>query len=545
MLQGTASFHGIKQIVDGTISIGHGPSPSVAELSIIPQLNFIGEGGTLAFHFDGGTVTFPDCKIDYNSLRRSSQGEMWRLKIFDRRWRWKDGAISGFYNLREEDGTIKVGTEKTPHELAALCFAAINEGGYSLAGLPNDAKPEVRWDYINPMEALAQLCDDFGCRIVLGLDNRVRICQVGIGAMLPLDGVVENSLTIDPPERPDSIVLVCGRDRYQHDFLLEAIGKDLDETIEPINDLSYKPAGGWDGLLPHWWDNVAAGKARRLALETVFRWYRVKVPFNLPFYGKIESLDQLAIESEQVATVIEDGIKRNRAALIKGVWFEWLLNKHTNTATLIDPDNPDDEYHRPFTVDMKNSIVKFAEPIYKNNSGIIPHSYGAATLRLRTACSVRDKGTLAWVRYVRGVNGGTSTFADFAGSRILQHDEIVLNVQPVFQGTAYKVLRAIDNLAAVKEESDYYLRAAEAEYNQAAPQSLVYMGLRNIELDGAIQQVVFNVGPIGATTMAARNTEILRRTIPYQRRREIEKQTAEMVKWQLVPPVYRGDGKPK
>ena len=523
MLQGTASFPGVNSIVDATISIGHGPSPSVATLTIAPQLNFIGEGGTLAFHFDGGTVAFPDCKIDYNSLQRNEQGEVWLLSIFDRRWKWKFGFISGFYNLREEDGSIKVGTEKTPHELAVLCFEAIKEGGYNLAGLPNDAKPEVQWDYDNPMEALAQLCDDLGCRIVLGLDNRVRICQVGVGATLSLEGVLENSLTIDLPERPDVIAVVTGPTRHQADFLLEAVGEDTDRKIKPIANLSYKPAAGWASEIPPFFDNVLTEKgerAHRLAQKTVYRWYRVVVPAVVPGYETVDSLDRLEFESVQVQTVTEDGRKRSRPAIIKGIWFEWKLGTDANVASTINPDDPDDEYPRSFSVDAAKGLVKFSQPIYANSSGTVPHIYVAATLRLRVACTVRRKNTLAWRRYLghREIGGGFNT-----PTRIVRHDEIVLNLYPQYNAN-YGVIRMMDNLQAVKDESSYYLDGIEAEYNQTTPQSLVYAGLRAIELDGAIQQVVFNVGPMGATTMAARNTEIWHRTIPYKERRRIELQ---------------------
>ena len=522
MLQGIATFPGVNSIVEATISIGHGPSPSVATLTIAPQLGFIGEGGTLVFHFDK-PIFFRDCKIDYNSLQRNNQGEVWRLSIFDRRWKWKFGWISGYYNLREEDGnSIKAGTEKTPHELAKLCFEAISEGGYNLSGLPNDARPEVQWDYDNPMESLARMCDDLGCRIVLGLHNQVRICQVGVGSTLPLDGVLENALTIDPPERPDSISVLCDRTRHQADFLLEAVGEDTDGTIKAIANLSYVPAAGWASEIPPFFDNVLTEKgerAHRLAQQTVYRWYRITVPVDVPGYGRVDDLDRLELEPVQVQTVIEDGKKRSRPAIIKGVWFEWKLGSDANVASTIDPDNPNDEYHRAFTVDAEKGLVKFSEPIYANSSGTVPHIYVAATLRLRTACMVRDKNTLAWRKYsvVRNL-GGTGPF-----TRIVRHDELVLNLYPKYNAN-FGVIGMVDNLQAVQRECNYYLDGIEAEYNQVEPQSLVYAGLRYIEPDGAIQQVVFNVGPRGATTMAARNNEILHRTIPYKQRRRIETQ---------------------
>ncbi|KKN80841.1 hypothetical protein LCGC14_0326480 [marine sediment metagenome] len=550
MLQGTCTFPGIESIVEATISFVHGISASVATLTIKPQLNFIGEGGTLTFLFGDEKVDFPDCKIDYSSLQRNNQGEVWRLSIFDRRWKWKWGKISGFYNTREDDGSLKVGFEKTPHQLAELCFAAIGETGFSLAEMPNDAEPEIEWEYDSPMEALAQICDDLGCRIVLGLDNRVKIWKTGQGSALPLDGVLENSLTIDPPERPDSIAIICGRTRFQVDFPMLAVGKDLDGTIKPIASLSYIPVGGWGTADLLSFENVHiqfGWAAQVLALETVFRWYQVNVRAGLKVPGfddKIFHLDRLDIEEQQVLTKVEDGVLRNRPALVYGIWEPGYGPPYTNVASVLTPHSTDTEevgaYRREHQFDAETNVVKFSERVYRNTTtGKI--TAGDAQLRLRAACNVRADDTWAWIHFVRtenlGGNFGTKT-------RYVSHDELVHNLVPKY-GPNYQVEGfLVDNLQEIASEADHYLDGLKREYEQTLPQSIVYMGLRPIELDGAIQQIIFTVGKQFATTMVTRNMEVLHRTLSYRERRRVEKQVAanklqRKVKKQLRRPKFR------
>ena len=125
-----------------------------------------------------------------------------------------------------------INTERTPKELATLCLnTAMNETGFVLDGLPDLVRPTVMWDYENPANALQALCDDLGCRIFLGLDNKVHIkCKAGVGEALPTDGILRPSFTIDPPDMPDTIAVACAGTRHQLDLQLESVALD-----NPIN----------------------------------------------------------------------------------------------------------------------------------------------------------------------------------------------------------------------------------------------------------------------------------------------------------------------
>ena len=474
--------------------------------------------GDLEFTFDDVTVTFKDCKVDRNSLRWDRRGQVWELAIFDRRWKWSMGAISGHYNLRNDDGSIKDGTAKTPQQLAQFCLDAIGEQGADLGDLPVDPRPEVTWDHDAPMEALARLCQSLGCLVVLQLDNKVAIRQAGQGAELPEDGVLENSLTIDLPEKPSALGIACGPDVFQHDFSLEAVGQEADGTIVPVDSLSYKPAGGWEAVFkesPNFTD-IADEDDHDLAQQTVYRWYRIVTPFWLPGFGNVWSLDQIKpMRNEQVKVVWQDGKKQNRPPIVYGIFYnESDAPPYDNSqAALVGP--PDDKgpnvYRKSFSLDTSRCLVVFSEPVYANvnAAGANDISCTAATLNLRASCNARDSTTFSLSRYERskiiGQPGNTPT-------KFYRHDEIA---RTYIDGL-------VTNGATVDTACDHYLDGAEKEFEITTPQSIVYPGLRKIELDGAIAQLMLSVGRQGATTRAARNDEAILWTRPFREPRWME-----------------------
>ena len=519
MLQGKCSFPGIQQIVEASISFVHGISPSVAVVTIAPQRNFIGEGGDLVFSFNGTESRFKDCKIDQNSFERTAEGEVWRLQIFDRRWKWSMGAVGGCYNLRDDDGSIKDGTLKTPQQLAKLCLDAVDEFNIAIGDLPNNARPEVQWDYDVPMEALARLCDELGCRIVLQLDDKVAIRKAGEGRQLPVpQTVMERSLTIDPPEMPDIIAIVCAPDLFQHDFELEAVGLDNDGTIKPINDLSYMPSGGWleADIFDADFKRVSGEADRQLAIDTVGKYYRIVTPFTLPgVVGQIKSLDQiLPIKNQQVDTITEDGIKKNKLAVVYGVWYKYPDggdgdgNSADALTELVDDDDPQ-IYKWPFRIDDQRGLVIFTYPVFRNTGDSPTVLFAAAQILLRASCCVRDKETLALRRHLvaRFTAGNFKT-----PTKCIIHNELQLTS-----------VDGVTNAAEIDPECEHLLDGALQEYQINLPESATYAGLEKCELDGAIQQIIVDLSKRGMRTTISRNNEILARTLPCKQRRWAER----------------------
>jgi hypothetical protein len=536
------TFPGVENIVSMSGTFTHGITPSVFTLVIAPQDDFEGIAGDLVL-FDGeATITFVDCKVDRHSFEFNEQGQIWRLQVLDRRWKWRWGAISGFYNMRNDDGSLKLtleGNQKSPQELAALCLEVMEETDYDIGDLPDESRPITEWDQDLAAEVLAQICDELGCRVVLGLDDNVSICLAGEGEDLPDDDlVIDDSLTIDPPEQPDSIAIACGKDRFQADFLLRAVGQDTDGTVKAINDLSYAPTAGWSTIdLP---DMIGIDEgSRAVAVATVLRWYQIVVPCLVPDYGEVTILEQItSIEGEQVARVAKvDDQLGNLPAIVFGsfctltdMWRNSVPQSKINPAGV---DGSIQQYKKPFDIDRGRAIVIFSEPVFSNgyDQGDNPPSgwqTAPAKIYLRAAVAVRDPETFAPVRYTKtrdyGDNFGTPT-------RTVRHDEIVLTHRPLYSAdNQFNVLSVTtnkedsDDAPGVDSACDYLLDGLEQEYQTTFPQTIKYAGMRDdVDLDGAIMQISFDLNGQGCTTTISRNDEQLHRSPTYAEKRAMEK----------------------
>ena len=286
--------------------------------AVLDALDFqVALAGPPGAYTSGGSVTdnpvllqFTDCKVDKASFRFNQGGLLWQFSIFDRRWFWAFGEISGDYNERTPNvqsqqsldnlGSINPDTVQTPQQLAALLLDAMKEPVYNVSQMPDITRPEVHWQNDPPAQALASLADQLGCRVVLKLDDSVAVVQQGVGAALPATNVLAFSAVVDPPEQPDAFKVVGGKTRYNPTFLLEAVGLDIDGTIQLIDDLTYKPAGGWIATDPFFfygvqgwgplsdfvfaqpplWVNyqtIAQINPQQLARQTVYRWYRISM----------------------------------------------------------------------------------------------------------------------------------------------------------------------------------------------------------------------------------------------------------------------------
>lgn len=540
---GMVYFPGIQQIVDANFTFSaHGITPSVCTISIAPQEDLVPSVDTLTWEFGSEVRRFPKCLADSASFERNSQGLIWRLKILDRRWMWKWGAIRGSYNRRLPDWSVLSTTEKTPQELAALLLDEMGETGYEVGDLPNETRPLAEWDSVVPAEALAELCEQLGCRVVLGIDDKVRVCKAGVGAVLPSGAVTTTSGTLDLPNAPDAIAVLTGRIKYQVDLELEAVGLQATGVeaignILPIEELAYKPATGWSNvslstMLP------VAKEYREEALMSVYRWYRVKTPVVIPGKDDVYDLRDVEIKDETNNTYEDsEGRRHTGNAQVYGIFWS-ARDGNKNNATSLDPESPKSQtYTGAFSVDTSDprygAVVKFAVPVVRNTeAGADPKklTYGPAILRLRAVLHLRDSETGGWDRFERlrslGGNVGTPT-------RYVHHDEIEgrVTVEYDSNGVTLHERGTTDNTQAgengepgVYVECDHYLDAIQAEYQTLTPESATYAGLVTAEPDGAIQQITFSrTGEGGMTTTICRNNELVVWCVPYKERRQMEK----------------------
>ena len=160
-------------------------------------------------------------------------------------------------------------------------------------------------------------------------------------------------------------------------------------------------------------------------------------------------------------------------------------------------------------------MITFSDYVYS----IEEPYYAIPTIVLQTAVNIRNADTNQLERFTQivplpGQNSQTMP-------AMAMHEDIQLEItstyNPVGTLTAVSVL---DQDAL--NRAGYYLAGLSAQYNQSAAQTLNYNGILPIDLDGAIMQVTWEVGPEGATTFASVNTEHHLYVPPYPARRRAE-----------------------
>jgi hypothetical protein len=463
------------------------------------------------------------------------------LSIKDRRWAWKFGTpISGRYNLRNADGSIWSPSLATPQELASLLLDAMGEEEYDVSALPNDSRPEVHWDYANPATELNNLVTPLGCRIVLDNEDFVSIQVAGQGADLP---ITEDSRTIDygidPPDKPDALLFVAARTRYETAFTLQAVGEEIDGSIVPIANLSYAPANSWGSeavvngqfgnvTCPSKWLSLfnnnqtqANDYARSLARKTVYRWWQINgtsgsnadAAFIIPGCSlPVENLWQLLpIEDGRVTIYTDaDSIQRPAQALLFGTWWDASADASTPTTNRTWLDG--------HSIDREHGIVKLNKPAVTLTAGNSP-PFSAATLFLVCAHHVKDPETLVEDRYTFELPIGEEFGV---GQQVVERSDVVRNVVGQYNASGPGQLTGYaDNLPLVLQEVQYYLSAALAKFEIVQTGHVEYRGILDISPDGAIQQVQWRGGKGGCFTIASRNTEFSAEVMPFQERQKL------------------------
>lgn len=578
--QGLFHFPGISSILSGSFTLSHGISPSAAVITLPPQKNFAVKSGVLAITYGDTRIAFRNCRLDMASLQSDSSGQIWTVRILDRRWMWAWGSVSGWYNKRKPSGHIDTDTEKSPRELATLLLEAMGETVFDVGQLPDSVRPEVRWDYSNPAEELANLCDSLGCRVVLGTDDQVRICILGVGANLPISKVMSGGYGFDPPEMPDSLKFVAAPTQYQMKFVLEAVGLDTDGIVKPIKDLSFNPSGvgetdGWAAQHPDTFQGLigttkAAAARRAFAMTSVFKWYRVKEPATLdwkvPRYGKIKSINQilpLISELTEQETPAGELLPRPRSAFVEGKFAMGVGDPETFVNMPLGT-----RYPGSFSLDKERGIVQFANPVYQfvqcetdlrntNDTATIvsagSFAYFPANISLECVVNVHNYKNRSPDRYTKDLSLTNQKYG--TGPKIVKRDDVALTVRATYRSlitaetygitdittlgnvsvtTTYDRLDVRtneDDTAAglngvgtkgVKSLATYYLEAEKAVFQPKESISYSYAGLIKISPDGAIHQVSWTVGDGGATTQASRNSEFDLYVPSHDERRTLE-----------------------
>lgn len=518
--QGLFYWNGVRAQLSASYSLTAGVLPSICTMMIAPQQSNFAADGTLAIVYGGTRIEFPDCCVGDVQLTRDNSGrEMWALHILDGRWKWGYGTISGFYNRRDKDDKIeKIDPTSAKHarELADLLFEAMGVKKADTSVLPKDAFPLKDWDYDNAASELESLLEEFGCRVTYGPKGYVKVDRVGVGQQLPKDGMLDDSLGIDPAERPDELEFVGGKNLYNWSFDLKPVGKDVDGEWREINELSYKPNGGWQITDQPDFMRVDEGQQfsrnRDLARETVYRCWQIDLSKKKPLtiYGhKVEELRQiLPITDRQVIKASFVGQKERHQELPAWVWGQFYTCKEfnrNNIETMVG-DVKDDLrslYTEGFSINTELGIVTFSGTMYRANPKY-PANLQADPLilpdiKLRVAVGIRDKDTRGWIheKVTRKLPGGKR------GTKPKTIKKSDLEFKKWTEKGAEKT-----NKEEFEAMAMFYLDAEELRLALNTPGTRTYAGFVPITPDGAIAQIRYWVSDDGrAYTQASRNTE--------------------------------------
>ena len=563
-----------------------GTQPAIGTMTVFPQYGIPAQDGDVVLTYNGNTITLKDLHIDSVRYEVGGGGQIVEVRFLDSRWKWAHRSISGRYNFRLPDNRIDPAHEKTPQELATLCFHALGESLFDVTELPNDARLDVDWNHANPAQELDHLCHILGCRIVpVRSLGGWRIVVTGAGDDLPDFPAEDVGQGIDPQEIPDYIKIVTAPIRYQMKLPLRAIGKELDLSWKRLNELSYAPfpnlpsggfgANDWrefrqiDSQRVFLADGTSVSP-QELARDTVFHCYRVD--FNnqpgctqnsqgewgltVPTWTSPVTRRQIMLSNSLVQTWTDPfGASHQRPAFLCGVFAgeltEGPLANHDDGTRIerqtMDSTTMADE-RASFSLsldplDTDRSIISISPKMVKQIAplsgiaGLVPYvlEWQEADLQLMSAFQIRHPQTWQPQRYEFVLQIGEGTDESFAQTVI--KDEIQPVVVANYQGrtlTGYST-----NYNEVQSQCRTLAIAMARKYATVNSQHRTYIGLYPLDLDGAICQVTYSISKQGASTIASQGTEHSWYTPDHeQRRQQVARQgiaeKLDFVKYEMV-----------
>lgn len=463
-------------ILAGSFTFARGVTPSLAVLRVLANDNFVDQVGTLSLKFDGNTISFPGCKLVEEGGRRRVQrdrGGRWTMEylIADRRWKWQHVRIDGSFNKRLPDGRLRDIPElplykRSARQLAALLLDTLGESGYDVSEMPDDAWPPMLWHSQPVAGQLESLAEMFGCVVVLGLDDRVRLRRFGQGADLPVDDRSMFTSTPWTPAAPAEISLGMAPTRVQAILKLEPVAGEPDGSVVAVDDASYIPAGGWESQWPDAFPGVSEDD-RHLAFMSVWRWFRVvgaedgslDIP-GVPF--KLDSIEQILPLRD---TLLDTAEQRPGVLGAVPCYLEGEIYQQGDLPVVA----PFRRLNTDFTLDRENGIVKLPYPLYSLGSDGLPR---APELYLTTSFEVRLLDGEWWKNFqVKSVPGGSGPA-----------------IQKVCSYLWDVVGCSTNSTSVINAEMQSVALAIATSLSPSVCDDMTYDGFVALELDGAIAQ---------------------------------------------------------
>lgn len=281
----------------GSFSLQTGVDPSSAVLRM--RLSYpVPQFGTLRLTDGDSQRSFANCRVVRSTVTEGNGGARWReVQVEDRRWAWADGHFACYGEYNVSLGGIS-SIDKTARELAVLLCIAMGETGYDVSALPNTpaSGDPTAWDGDSPATMLMELCAKWNCIPTLSNQDTLVVRKLGVGQLPSPDSrQMDFTQAVEPEIIPAAFVFEGGETHMQHELVLEAVGMEItgDNAFSwvPVDDLSYKPAGGWGatvaGNARNGFMNVQAGLARQMARAHIWHAYRIRAGYKSPL-GKTQ-----------------------------------------------------------------------------------------------------------------------------------------------------------------------------------------------------------------------------------------------------------------
>ena len=547
--QGLISYPGLEpgKIINASFTMSHGASPSSCILTAVPSPSFTPKIGRLVISYGPNIMTFPSAAVESTTLNVTDAGHLLTVKILDRRWAWAYGEISADFNTRDHREQIISDNRASALQMSEELLKAMGEDENTIVNdMPEDVFPEAHWRVENPARALESLCQSLGCRIILGLDNRVRIRRLNQGSQLPKQNIINEQYGFKSPIAPEEIKLVCGETIFDSTLELEAVGKDLDGQIKPLAEctkliehlpeaqknsgLTYRgepfpwafqnpdSMGGLSGGATDPDTNLPVSPID-FARNTFYKMYRPVSqqtidlnnnetntntsfkPFGFPGDFEVTQLSQilplertrglqysrfLGKDDEKLLWIDREASKPK----VSGVWFHG------------DQDRPNQVYPFPVQIDVETGIVTFRSTMYKRGRTL--QFFLPADLTLGVSYKIRGYNNIAHRHSVtrRLLEKGTSVDRP----HIVLADDLVLNYEVTSNEDGLPVLSGT-NTEFIESEAEKYLDAEVASFQLDSSYQVHYAGLYPIELDGLTHQVTWTTDESGAFTTVSVNDE--------------------------------------
>lgn len=294
-------------------------------------------------------------------------------------------------------------------------------------------------------------------------------------------------------------------------------------------------------------DRLSRLEVLQRARQSVFKCYRLKLvnpltgkpPFKLPWFGTVKRRQQILLQDKKVEQVVPQarvaggtnqgallpegqlsggilpefygGFSRSQNAVVYGA-----VSRFIGSVTWIpfpldggSPHNtrPSDRVYVDFAFNPFEQLITFSDYVYATDfSG--GGSVRAASLILETGCLVCDYDTDQIVRWTweRPLAGGAPKLWQV-------HDDAEVGIVGTYVGPSGPNLRlqlhgyTTLNKADADARANYALDAMMIPLQLTGGDVRQYPGILPIDVDGAIQQITWRVGPEGPSTTASRNSE--------------------------------------